>query len=297
MMLLLSVLAFVGSSAVSIALSEHPFQSFIRSTYTPLILAGVLVFSARLRLRFLATAFVLALAADSAWQALRGVDVFGYTAQGSRIMGFLPHPNDMAILAVALPFAAWWAWPAGVVSALLSGSRNALLGLATGAVVLTPARWRVRTLAGLAAAAITLTLLLSHAAPITSMEARVGHWAVAAQMFAEAPLFGKGPHTFVDYYLPYLDRVRPLPFNATPEITFVPWAHSLYFEQLAERGIVGFLVFLIPLLLAWRWGSRSIRAGVAALLVMGVFDLSLIKPWVVGAYWLLVGSASGSMTA
>src|SRR3990167_7284205 len=40
MMLVWSVVAFVTSSAVSMVLSEHPFQSFLRSTYTPLILAG-----------------------------------------------------------------------------------------------------------------------------------------------------------------------------------------------------------------------------------------------------------------
>jgi len=292
MMLVWSVVAFVTSSAVSMVLSEHPFQSFLRSTYTPLILAAILLGATQVRLRLPATCFVLALAADSAWQAWFGVDILGYPAQASRVMGFLPHPNDMASVGVALPFVVWWAWPVGIGAVLASGSRNALLGVLAGAAVLLPRRWWRFVPLGVVLLVVALMLLPPHAAPLTSVQARIGHWAVAMQMFTEAPIFGKGPHTFVDYYLPYITRMGPLPFGAQPEISFIPWAHSLYFEQLAERGLVGLLVFLVPLGLAWRWGSRTTRAGVTAFLVMGIFDLSLIKPWVVGAYWLLVGSAS-----
>jgi O-antigen ligase len=284
------VLLFVAATAASTAASAHPFQSFIRSTTTPWILAAVLLAALVARhlrpwIRPALVALLIVLAVGAVWQLATGFHLEG--GRLWRVPGFLPHPNDTALVAVALPLAPAFAWPVGLLVILLSGSRNALLGVVAAALVLTRS-WRARLLilAGLAVAVLTLT----HAAAVSSVTARVGHWLVAAQMFREAPLLGKGPHTFVDYYLTYVQRMT-LPFGLQPEIAFVPWAHSLYLEQLAERGLLGALVFALPLWLAWRRGDRALRAALTSFLVMGVVDLSLLKPWVVGAYWSLVALA------
>jgi O-antigen ligase len=83
-----------------------------------------------------------------------------------------------------------------------------------------------------------------------------------------------GPHTFVDHYW----RLRPL------DTAFIPWAHGFYLEQLAERGLLGLAVIVVAPSLAWRTARRPLRAAMAAFLVMGLMDLTFLKPWVMGAY-------------
>jgi O-antigen ligase len=97
-----------------------------------------------------------------------------------------------------------------------------------------------------------------------------------------------GPARYVDVYIPILDTLRPLPLGISPAYTYMPWAHNIFLEQLGERGLLGFIVFIIPVVVAWRFGTIRKRAALTAFLVMGLFDLTFLKPWVVGTYWALV---------
>jgi len=76
------------------------------------------------------------------------------------------------------------------------------------------------------------------------------------------------------------------------------WAHSLYLEQLAERGAVGLLALVLliakPVLAAIRSVNdpglldKSLLASVAALLLAGVAEASLLRIWVMALIFLLL---------
>ena len=215
----------------------------------------------------------------------------GFPLHPQRLSGFLPHPNDAALIAVLLPFAPVVTWPLGFAVVGASVSRNAVLGVLVALFVLGSPKQRLALVTLVLIAALAYTH--QDAELFTRGKARIGQWLVAVDMWRDAPWVGWGPATFGDHYLSRLDKLRPLPFGIGPDIQLVPWAHSLYLEQLAERGLMGLIALLLPLGYALRCGSRRTQAAVAALLVMGIFDLTLLKPWVVGAVWGLVALAKG----
>jgi O-antigen ligase len=112
----------------------------------------------------------------------------------------------------------------------------------------------------------------------------MGYWSTAWKMFLEAPLLGHGPHTFGLFHK-------------------TPWAHNLYLEVLAEQGIVGLGAFIGLMVggmrMAWRvyctavGEMRLIGAGVLAALIgfccASLFELSLVRQWVVAALFILIG--------
>ena len=79
---------------------------------------------------------------------------------------------------------------------------------------------------------------------------RINAWWTAWHVAVNNPLGGGlemfQPHTF-DLYAPDPNRVY--------------FAHSIYFQVLGEHGFVGFFLFILLGLLAWRTGSKVIRAA------------------------------------
>lgn len=275
--LLTSIVTFIVASTASALLGTRPFHSTMRSLYTPLILAlviGIFVFI-RPSFRYvkvLSALFILTLFAFSIYQT-------------DRAMGFMSHPNDLAVVSVLTPFVSFLFLPIIASLVVWSGSRNAILGFAV-AVFFVSSR-TVKRVIGVTVVVGLLGLMIVQSDSLSrGGTSRVGQWWVAVEMFKESPILGKGPYTFVDHYLSYIDYA---PMWVDREIAIIPWAHNIYLEQLAERGLVGLGVFLVPLVVAWTRGSKQLRASIAAFLAMGIFDLTLLKPWVVGAYWGLVG--------
>lgn len=198
------------------------------------------------------------------------------------------HKNDLAIVPLLAAFVPLWlVLILGVVLAF-GNSRNALLGLAVVAIVRAcgSLRWWI---AGAVVSAVAIAFALDPLV-VGRGTARLGQWVVAARMWYEAPWLGQGPFTFTDFYLRWLPD--SLPFGIVPQVSVVPWAHNLYLEVLAERGLVGFVVFVSILAWAFRRAGSSTRAALAAFSVMGLFDLTFLKPWVSLAFWSLVGLAS-----
>ena len=271
--LIWAILAFLGSMALSTAFAPSPVVSLIRGAWTPWILAGCLgytLLAPRLVqwVRPAVTSLLLWIALGSGWQLWTGSHL--EAGRLWRVHGILPHPNDTALVALLVPLVNPWLWPIAAGIILLSGSRTALVGLAV-ALLLTLRSWRLRVL--LIVAAGSSLLLVTHAAPWTSIVSRFDSWGVAWTMWRSAPWIGTGPHTFVDHSW----RLRP------QETAFIPWAHSLYLELLAEQGLLGLGVCLSLGVLAWRQASPPLRAALTACAVMGVMDLTLLKPWVMGA--------------
>ena len=85
----------------------------------------------------------------------------------------------------------------------------------------------------------------------------------------------------------------------------VPWAHNLYLELLAERGVIGFLAFFgmlgSGLFVAFNVqqdrspAARFLQAGAAASLcgyaVSGLYETSLVRIWAVVLLLTLLGVA------
>ena len=69
-------------------------------------------------------------------------------------------------------------------------------------------------------------------------------------------------------------------------MNYIPWAHSLYYELLSERGLFGFVAILLPLVVCLC--QRETMIATTAFLTMGVFDLTFLKPWVVVVYFFLL---------
>jgi O-antigen ligase len=338
--LLAPLLLFAGSSLLSIVASVHPMHSLMRSSYAPVALlfffAGQHVARdsrslGRLFLGF--TVLVLLLGTDGLWQFATGGSLLGdRPLQAGRVSGSLPHPNDLGLLPILLPFAAWrllapgsaalrfLAAPAllvGLFTVLFSQSRNAWLGTAVGLgamLVLGGHRRVMGALCGLALGGFLLAFVLDvgivreRAGSLLSWrdEGRIGVWAVGWRMFEEAPLLGKGPHTFAEHYAEYGSEVE-LPSGTLLEERAMPWAHNLYLEALAERGAVGFAALMLTVLAMLKRlrdtgglteGSRSpldvvaIASSVFVFLGMGLFDLTFLKDWVLWLFCLLAALAA-----
>jgi O-antigen ligase/tetratricopeptide (TPR) repeat protein len=192
----------------------------------------------------------------------------------------------MSIL-LAMPAVAWIGFAtrgralmSGIVLALaasstiLSGSRAGWVGLAIGwtlaigawllvpshrALVATIIRSRTLRVAigGAAAAAVVVGVVLLPGVLFragTGGEAlRFAYWQAALRMFAEAPILGTGPGTWVAQRVRYTD----VPAN---DYT-IPHAHDIYIQTLAEMGIVGALAGIVVSVVIGRLLIRAIRSG------------------------------------
>ncbi|MAI80231.1 MAG: hypothetical protein CL917_14880 [Deltaproteobacteria bacterium] len=337
-------LLFFLSFAVSIWMSDLWELSLERAYFLPIGLLLLIAFqdafqsqASLLRLSFVFLAILAALGVNGTYQAYTGHTLFlGEPLYGTRVAAGLPHPNDLVLVPLCLPLALAavaqqrriWLFLGTAVIAILSlftlavsQSRNALLGLVVvlGVTLVLSNRRRwvlVFLLVGIAAIGLaaffgldSVTDRLSKIS-VTRLQAegRVGIWIAAWEMFLESPWVGKGPFVYGDLYHIFLERAE-LPDGYQPEDAFIPWAHSLYLEALAERGILGLATFLLlsgtALWLAFRTWLRASSDGqklyAGALvatwlgfLVMGVSDLTFLKDWVL-IFFLLLVSLSARM--
>ena len=230
------------------------------------------------------------------------------TAAGSPILRV---PNDIAVLAVLAPLslALIYRKPRGFESALgaislLFGagaivamrSRTAtltLIGSLTVATLLTLPRRRLKWALAVIGALVILALAVDWAigAPLASkflaqwrLGRRADLWATGWDMFLKSPLLGHGPGTFGRF-----NEIR--------------WAHNLYLEFLAERGILSFVTLAALIGGGGIAGRRLLRtasgearlfgaaaiAGLLGLCLAGLVELTFLRLWVVICFLLLLG--------
>lgn len=177
-----------------------------------------------------------------------------------------------------------------------------------------PARpWIQLSLATLATVAI-LAMGLASSVPLlervsASSEAvdpstgRVNLWTTAVRIFEEKPLFGVGPGNFREHYLRMApDAVEYQLFGHTYTSYLVSGdlhlfgihPHNLTLNLLAEYGIVGFALFVIPLGFAlrrsWRLGRRSGGSAdrtdqvLAIAVATGIIGVTIIGQFSVAGY-------------
>jgi hypothetical protein len=128
---------------------------------------------------------------------------------------------------------------------------------------------------------------------VVSGNGRYDYWRVAVKSAGSHLLGGSGPGTFQLLWLP-----------RAPYLSYIQNAHSLYFETLAELGIVGLLLLLsffglmlvtaVKLVARLRHEARTRAAGLAAALVAfmvtAAFDWVWQVPALVAAFLLLCGA-------
>ena len=137
------------------------------------------------------------------------------------------------------------------------------------------------------------------------VDTRISLWIMAWEMFLDAPWLGCGPSTYKTLYPTYLELVQfPDWVKFDPWGGAVPWAHNLYLELLAERGIFGFAAFaaLLGTALAvavrtWQKQTGEVKlltagalASLCGFLFSGIYETSLIRVWAVVLLCTLLGT-------
>ena len=133
-------------------------------------------------------------------------------------------------------------------------------------------------------------------------------WDAAWHMFLDSPITGLGPGEFKENYQAYLVKAGYL---SVEDHRPMKWAHSLYFEQLAERGGIGLLALMVllgrplgklltNLLMQFKKNGRMLRSNsylydivwistLTALLISGIGEASLMRIWVVTTIFMSIG--------
>lgn len=326
--------AFLFVHLLSVVFSTDRSLSIELSVFTPVV-ALVFVVAQRVldtpaaagRLQLTLGLVAALISIDGAVQAVTGgVGVFSWHADpvaADRVRASLPHPNDLVLVPILLPFLfealrergrRWLAAgavvvaPAVLIALVASKSRNAWLTTAGVVFVWTLLilgwRWALGAFGGLLLAGLALYAgdvygARARAADFLKLgrDGRVGLYLVAWAMFRESPLLGKGVFTFGDFYRPewYAGRVR-FPAGYVPERGIIPWAHNIPLELLAERGVLGLgtFVWMIGSALAGvrrRLGEPRTATAVVSLagfLGASMLDLTLMKDWVALLLMLLL---------
>ena len=245
--------------------------------------------------------------------------------QLNRVTGTFGNPNDLAVAAVLLPLASL-VLPdrkrlggtivlalAAAPSWAISLSRQALLGWLVATVAMirpSPRRRSTLAIVGGGIAFVTILVLLNPMARTRAIETLQGRdggrsilYVYGVSLATDHPITGIGPTLFGEYYVQ--DAIDGWSWNDRPlQKVGMPWVHSLPLEVLVETGVVGVFAFGLVFVGAGRrlrsdpdrspqarrlaWVASS---GLVTLLVLGLVDLSLIKPWCHIVIWTTLGIA------
>ncbi|HQQ63611.1 MAG TPA: O-antigen ligase family protein [Pseudomonadales bacterium] len=238
--------------------------------------------------------------------------------------GLLIVPNDVLLLSVIAPLALGLAWSArwwlrlvvatylllALVACVVMHSRQAVVVWALGLVLVATwmrPRWIVPFLLVTTAGGLLVDGLLGW--PLLNkifMFPRIYVWHTAWAMFVDRPWLGQGPGMFKDLYFPFLEKAGYVLADLGDRRT-MPWAHNLYLEQLAERGLPGLVALLCLLGRALLHGVRKVRhsalpearglqvgitSALLALVISGVAEASLSRLWVTVLLLVLVAFCS-----
>ena len=125
-------------------------------------------------------------------------------------------------------------------------------------------------------------------------------------MFLNAPITGYGPHTFMNYYNSSVAKLD-LPPDLPIDTRVVPWAHNLYLEILAERGLFVFLAFIALITLTLVYSFKAIKnhqsglnclacgalAAFSGFLIGAFFEFTFLRLWVIIILYSSLGCSVG----
>lgn len=231
-------------------------------------------------------------------------------------------PNDLLFVAIAAPLLVAagltlqrriWHWLFAICVALSLAaliavqSRSGVLALLLGLLALAMrlqlrGLWQSLAGLGLVFLAVDAATGFALARKFTSLcFTRGPFWSAAWQLFLERPWLGHGAHSFVHLYQGRLPQ-DPSLFCEVIEPRLTPWPHNLFLELLSSQGMFGTALFVGVLLwsitTAYRAGNsrvsevRRLAAGLfaawVAFVFAAIFELSLLRLWVVVMFALLV---------
>lgn len=329
--LLILLFAFLASSALSMFWSVDVYRSLRFGAFMlPAVMVYLLVahqfrFPRDFHVLFVTfTCISMGLALFLLWTPWQYQEFNYISSSMARATGspLLIVANDIILLSVLAPFSAvllfhyrshWVGLLAGlslilsVCVTVLYQSRGAVVTLAFAVAVSfllllrkTFSLRTVRTGGGMGLGIFTIALLIDGVRDFRLASKfihvfdnnRFTFWTNAWNKFLEAPFLGHGPHA--------------LGYEEGTAHTWVPWAHNLFFELLAERGVIGLVTFLVllmyGLILAWRtqqsdnheiqlYGGGAL-AALAAFSLACLFELSFIRQWVVLMLFTFLGLIS-----
>ncbi len=241
-------------------------------------------------------------AAEKPLETVRALDSF-----------LLVVPNDILVLSVVMPLLLSVMWSSATWLRVLFAcsfiivlfiseklqSRQAVV-LLLGGQVLVVAMMRPRWAVPVASLLLVLGVLLDGLSGWLLTQKiflfpRTYVWHTAWVMFLDRPWTGQGPGLFGDIYFAFLSKSGYV-LDALSDRRPMLWAHNLYLEQLAERGLGGLFsllsVFFISLFYSLRtWQQsptnsalRSLAAGIFVAIVMlmtsGIAEASFSRLWV-----------------
>jgi O-antigen ligase len=320
----LPALAYIAASLGAVALSQSPRQSLgeLGDLLTLALLPMVVSLLDRKRWGWLMAGLVVVAVVSSVvglWQYWNGASTLAERLRGltNHYMTFSGWTLAVTLLLVGdIAFnrdrrRLWWSVPAFLVcgaTLLLSYTRNAWVGLATG-LVLVAVVWKPRAIYLYSVLALVLVMalpgsVLERAVSILDLSHpsnydRLCMVRSGTEMIKDHPLFGVGlgmvKPTYPEYREPDAPRQR------------IPHLHNNSLQIAAERGLTGLLTYwallLTFLVTTWRRFSRSQRAdlpayagcflAVAGVTVAGLFEYNWgdAEVWIVTLTLLSVPSA------
>lgn len=133
----------------------------------------------------------------------------------------------------------------------------------------------------------------------TSVDARLTIWQSCLDLFTQSPVFGTGIFRF-----PHFDIKGAIVPGVSSDLNH---GHSNYFHILASTGLIGFSSFLVLFIWIFAYGIRQFKAsratddafrigitqgliaGVAAMMISGIFEYNFGTAQVRLAQWFLLG--------
>jgi O-antigen ligase len=192
----------------------------------------------------------------------------------------------------------------GLIGVLSSNSRGAWMGLAAVVAILTimgclRARYLVVGIVLVIAAFVALTVFnpagSGHAGEFgdESVGARMQLWTAAIRMFVSHPITGVGWMNFTGQATSFIDWRDDPPAHA----------HNIYLSFLAETGIVGFLLFFVPIAVVMKKSAKVARSstaclagllGIVVFLVQGLVEVTIEAPQTMLVFGVALGLACRS---
>jgi O-antigen ligase len=129
---------------------------------------------------------------------------------------------------------------------------------------------------------------------------RINLWRLAWLMFNDSPWVGHGPGSFSQLYYSYLDRLSREMVLGLDTHRNMGWAHSLFFESAAEKGVIGLasvLFYFGYITYAITKKIRSTHDNFAKIIGLTFFllfitatiELSLLRVWGIYMMYLILG--------
>ncbi len=191
-----------------------------------------------------------------------------------------------------------------IINIVLTGSRNAIIGVALGAVILAIVfSWKLIFIIGPVAVISLFIPKISHRildiANSSQNASRIYLWKTALKMIKEHPILGVGNGNYVSLYDTYVKKYPELKY---PWFTHRP-SHNSYLKVTSELGILGIISFVCMLIFSllrvkqvaanakdkfYRYFCTGILASMAGFYFMNISDNLFFVPKTTAYFWILL---------